>query len=494
MSYTGSVARHAALFLVVTGLGSVVFYVWRLLLAHELQPAEVGLFFAVFSLVGLITGIKDFGTSSAAVKYVAQYRTERKWELLHQTLIWTLLWQLSVFVIGAIVVIVLAKYLAASYFKDLRAVSLIMWIALLGLLTVFENFFFMTFQGFRAIAYYSFMPFLRGLFLLVVTFFLLRFGLGVSAPAVGYVLALALVLVICVVWVRRVHPDLVSRIPKLEWKQFERIAKFSIPVTVGVVGSWVFAYADTLVLTLLRSLTEVGFFTVAQPLAGMMHILPKSLSVVIFPLSSELHALRDSRLVDGVKRVQKYLMAAMLPVGLVIVVFAKPIINILFPPEYAVAAPLLQLLTVAQVLNAVATVNHSILLGVGRPKAFAMVMVGGAGTLILLDLALAAPMGLVGIGIANVAAQFVMLGLSAWKIRDVLPGTAPIRSWLKCTMAGIIMLVLMMLIKNVFSNVYISIIFTATAGAAVYVMMVFALRIINFAEIMQLFRAFLNRS
>ncbi|MEK6823046.1 MAG: oligosaccharide flippase family protein [Nanoarchaeota archaeon] len=126
MSYTRLVIRNAIVFVVLGVLSSIVFYLWRLMLAHPLTPYEFGLFFACFSFIGLVTGLKELGTSSAAVKYIAHYCAKRRWALMRETMIWFFLWQLLCFGVAAVGVLVFLKPLATFYFKDPNATSVML--------------------------------------------------------------------------------------------------------------------------------------------------------------------------------------------------------------------------------------------------------------------------------------------------------------------------------------------------------------------------------
>ncbi len=496
MSYTRLVIRSTVLFVVLTTLGSGALYLWRLLLAHELTPTDMGLFFAVFGFISLVGGIREFGTTSAAVKYVTEYLTTKRYRDMREMVWWMFIWQLSIFLIAAAGVLLFSNLLVKDYFKDPRSFALMMWLLLLSLITVIETVFFTIFQGFKATKEFSMMGFLRGVFALTFTYLFLKLGWGVLAPAVGYVVALVLVMAICGWWVWRLHPSFFTEFPRLRWKMFRTLARFAIPVTIGLIGTWAFSYVDTVVLTYFRSLEEVGLYAVAFSLVMVMRQLPKALSVIVFPVSVELFTLRDARLAEGIRKLHKYLMVGTLPLGLGLIAYGHVVLHLLFPASYIDALDILRLLTVAFVLYAVVAVNSSILLGLGKPRAYSLVMIVGAIINVAFDIILAPHYGLWGIGVANILCQIAMLTLSTVSLHGVLKNTTPWRAWIKTAIAGALFVVVVQVTKQIvlFTNVYLQVAFSLGMACVVYGAVILLLRVVDYKEVLHIARVTLMRA
>lgn len=496
MSYTRLVIRSAIIFMVLTTLGSIALYVWRLLLAHELSPTEMGLFFAVFGFISLVGGIREFGTTSAAVKYVTEYRTKKRFREMREMVWWMFVWQLAIFLIAAVGVIIFSNWLVNDYFRDARSFPLMLWLLVLALITVVETFFFTVFQGFKATKEFSMMGFLRGAFALIFTFLFLRMGWGVLAPAVGYVVALGLVMLVSCWYLWRLHPQFFTEFPRLRWRNFRTLARFAIPVTVGLMGTWAISYVDTVVITYFRTLEEVGLYAVAFSLVMVMRQLPKALSIIVFPVSVELYTLRDARLTEGIRKLQKYLLVATLPLGLGLIAYGHVALNILFPGSYIAALDILRLLTIAFVLFAIVAVNSSILLGLGKPRAYSLVMVVGAIVNVAFDVILAPTYGLWGIGIANILCQIAMLTVSAVSLHGVLKDTTPWRAWLKTAAAGALFVVVVQVSKGLalFSNVYLQVGFSLGAACIAYGAALMLLNVVDYKEVLHIARVTIMRA
>jgi len=485
MSYTKVVVKGTFWFLLFSILSAGVFYLWRLMLTRELSTSDVGLFFAVFSFVNVITNMRELGASSAVVQLVAKYRTQGRWTLLRETLVWLLLWYAFLAAIFIAVVFIAAKPLSAYYFKDIDAVHLIYWLLLMAGFATIYSFLTVAFQGLREIRWYAMMPFAVGIAVLGMTGLLLRRGWGVDAPAAGY--AFAVIVVACLAAWQLTRIEGVQKLfvgpVKLKRQTLNSIFKFGLPASIGTAATWVFASVDPLVLTAQGSLTAVALYSVAQPIAMLLRYVPKAITVVMFPVSVELHTLKDRRLNEGVRQVQKYLMLLLLPIGIPIVTLAPQIIAFLFPPEYGAAAQTLQFLTIAQILGAVALVNTYVLLGMGKPRIFAGILVTGAVLNLLLDLILVPSWGVVGVGIANVVAQAGMLIVSLWKLQTTVDYRTPWRAWMKMGIAGVILVLTMDTAKTMFGPGVLGVGAATLIGIVAYGGSIFLLRALTIDEL-----------
>jgi O-antigen/teichoic acid export membrane protein len=218
------------------------------------------------------------------------------------------------------------------------------------------------------------------------------------------------------------------------------------------------------------------------------------LSVIVFPVSTELFTLRDARLAEGVRKLLKYLMVITLPLGLGLIAYGNVALNILFPSSYAGALDILRLMSIAFVLYAIVTVNCSVLLGLGKPKAYSLVMVLGAIVNVVFDVLLVRGYGLWGIGVANILCQIVMLTVSAWSIHSTLKHTTPWRAWLKTAIAGALFVVVVQLTKNLVANVYVQVGLSLIAACLVYGAAVLLFKVVDIKEIMHIVRVTLKRA
>ncbi len=148
--------------------------------------------------------------------------------------------------------------------------------------------------------------------------------------------------------------------------------------TLLVYGGWVtvsntlgplMTYLDRFFIGSLISMAAVGYYTPPYEALNRANVLPGSLTATIFPAFSSLDASgSQERLEELCVRSLKSLLLALGPMLLLVIFFAREILNVWLGPDFAANGTLvLQLLAVGTLINALAYVPYWLLQGLGRP-------------------------------------------------------------------------------------------------------------------------------
>lgn len=110
---------------------------------------------------------------------------------------------------------------------------------------------------------------------------------------------------------------------------------------------------DIVMLGLMRSNAEVGIYKIAVQGAQLVIFILMAVNTTIGPVISELY---DQKQLEKLKRVitlsARTVLAGSLPVGLVFILWGKPLVSFVFGAQYAGASVPLSILCVGQVVNA----------------------------------------------------------------------------------------------------------------------------------------------
>ena len=172
---------------------------------------------------------------------------------------------------------------------------------------------------------------------------------------------------------------------------------------VGKISNTVNYQIGTIILAFIANEAEIGMFAVASQLATKAMLFPDTLSTVLMP--------RSSLAKDGGKDLVAYSARVTLVVCgfglLLLAIFAKPIIYLLFSAKFAQAVPLLQILCLGVFVRSVCKIFAPYLLGINHPEmASVSVLIG---TLINLGLLwyLYPLIGIKGAAVGMVVSYFV---------------------------------------------------------------------------------------
>ena len=78
VKYTKHAVRGISHIFLFSLIGSFLSYLARIYLARNLTIAEVGLFFAVFTVFSFLELFKDFGLNSALTKYLSEFMVKKQ--------------------------------------------------------------------------------------------------------------------------------------------------------------------------------------------------------------------------------------------------------------------------------------------------------------------------------------------------------------------------------------------------------------------------------
>jgi O-antigen/teichoic acid export membrane protein len=145
-----------------------------------------------------------------------------------------------------------------------------------------------------------------------------------------------------------------------------------------VYGGWVqvsnllnplLGYVDRLVLAATASMSAVGFYTAPYDAINRAWVLPGSLTATLFPAFSSLEAGGSRRQLEELcVRSLKSVLLILGPVLLLVIAFARQILQLWLGPEFAArSTAVLEILAVGALFNAIAILPFSFLQGLGRP-------------------------------------------------------------------------------------------------------------------------------
>ena len=140
-------------------------------------------------------------------------------------------------------------------------------------------------------------------------------------------------------------------------------------LTVSNVVSPLMVYLDRYVIGATLTLSAVSYYTAPYDAVSRLAVFPAALVATLFPAFSALNAAgAQERLRRLFRRGLLYLVAAMAPVTLALMVFARPGLELWLGAEFAAqGARAAQFLLVGILVNAMAQVPYAVLQGVGRP-------------------------------------------------------------------------------------------------------------------------------
>jgi len=210
----------------------------------------------------------------------------------------------------------------------------------------------------------------------------------------------------------------------------QRIRSFAFTVfLLAILDAVVWQKSEILFLERFSTLKEISFYSLAFTLTYMMMQIPAGCSNVLFPAFSELFGHSETgKLRKGYAAATKILALLTVPIGLAGMVAAPAIIGLLYGPEYASSARLLQMLLIAGMVTTFNRPVSSILYSTERQSIILRVSIALAIVNIILDVSLIPFFGAMGAVWANNIAQMTGVAVGLYYLKKYLAYTYPARA------------------------------------------------------------------
>lgn len=189
--------------------------------------------------------------------------------------------------------------------------------------------------------------------------------------------------------------------PVFSWTFLRDMFAFGVPLVPMSLAYWILAMSDRLILGKLASVADVGFYSVAATVVGIMTIFGSALGHAWGPHALEIHEKHPGTAPFFFGRALMYILAAfgMLCVG--ITVLAEEVLSLLVPQQYHIAALAVGPLALGAVASATCQVTA---LGISlsrRTEYFAYYSWTAAAANLILNVTLVPLLGIVGAGLAT---------------------------------------------------------------------------------------------
>jgi len=422
----------------------------RMFLARNLTVAEYGLFYAVFSLISFFSVFRDLGLGSSLVKYIPEFTVNRQFSKIKSAIISVLLIQALSGLFVSAVLFALSDQMALIIFKNSDAALLLkilsIWFFVAAIYPVMQT----TFQGFQNMPAYASINFfnLLAIFLLTV-FFVSALKFGIGGVALAYLLGAVVASFFGLILFARSYRHIFQKKTSITKSLLKKLFSFGLPLLIGSVAGLIISYTDTLMITIFRSLSEVGFYQAAQPTARILWYFPSALGVVLFPMISELWAKKERKLLrEALHFLTKFSFILIIPAAFIFIVFPEIVINLLFGPGYLAGATALQILSAAAVIYTPYLVLAEVMRGIGKTVVLLKTTIIMACFNLFGNLALIPPYGIEGAAVATFLAHLLGFILLLYYARKLVRFTVPASSLTKTALGGFFTLLFIFSLKT----------------------------------------------
>lgn len=403
---TYEIARGASIYFFIFLIGISLDYVAKILVARFLGPDSYGLLNLAFGIFNIIAVIALFGLSIGVTRYVSFYTGKDDWSRVNSTII-----SGRRLVIGssfvASILLILCAGLISRLFDEPNLKNLIIVFALSLPFFMLGVFYMGVLRGFKKVRYaiLSRELFNKGVRVLFIILFIIlgRKLLEISiAYFLGFVGFAAYSIFRFFKTVGKRNNDF----------KFHNVTKelilYSWPLMFSLIFVQTQSKLDSVLLGYFRTAQEVGIYNAALPISQVFIVLSQSFLFIFLPIVSALYAQKKMDDIDLLYKIgTRWITYLSLLIFLIIFLFSKPIIHIMFGDLYLHAEGALKILAVGFFFNSVLVLTGGLLDTIEKTKQHMIGDLIGLATAVMLGFILIPALGVIGTAVAMMSALIV---------------------------------------------------------------------------------------
>ena len=404
-----TVGRRIAINTISNYIGQIVVLAGGLLLTpfliEHLGSSRYGLWVLVSAIVGY-AGLLDLGIANAIVHYVAAFKAQGEPQRA-SALIATALWlYIGLGMLAMMLCVLLAllvpghMHLNAAEQADLAQLMLISAVAVgVGIPCVASNAILRGLQRFDQAN-----AIVVGGTLLSIGSMIAAVNLGWGLP--GMIIANMLVNILSQIpsylLIRRSAPDMPIDLRRAQRSLVREVGRFSWSLFLVNIASQLTSKTDELVISTRLPLAAITPYALGRRLSDVAQLLTYQFVKVLMPVASELHAGNEQQQLRELYVTSSRLaLAAITSVGLVIILLADAILRLWVGPQFAVAAPIVLILTLSNVLDMSNWPAVQVLQGMGKHHPLSIISMMTAAANLGLSLLLLSQFGVIGVALGT---------------------------------------------------------------------------------------------
>ncbi len=354
-------------------LSTVISSVGTIILAGLLTSGDYGLYTIALAAPNLIVNFRDWGVTTAMIKYSAQYRSENNVAKIRSVFVSGFAFEIILGLALSVVSLVLSGFIATTFYTR-PAITQLIQIASFSILTgALVNTATAAFTGMEKMHLNSIMLIIQSVFKTVLIIGLVMFGLGTLGAVDGFSLAVLIAGVIGVLLVYTMYRELPNpNHIKLELIQtIKTMIKYGLPLSIGTILAGFLAYFYIFIMAFfVKDNSLIGSYSVSVNFVVLITFFATPVTTMLFPAFSKLdHAKERETLKNVFQYSVKYAALIVVPVTSLVMALAHPAIFTIFGAKYPEAPLFLALQAMAYLFTAVGSLSAANLInGQGYTK------------------------------------------------------------------------------------------------------------------------------
>ena len=341
-------------------VSTVISAVGTIVIANLLGADNYGLYSIAVLAPNFISVFRDWGVSTAMIKYSAEYNTQQEISKIRSIFVSGFAFEIIVGLALTIFALGISQFLANIYGRP--AIAGLIQITSLAVLTGgLVNIATAAFTGLERMHFNSIMLVVQSIIKTTLLTGLVALGLGTFGAALGFsfgVLVAGVLGLLLVFFMYRALPKSASGSLELI-NTTKTMLKYGFPLSIGAILSAILTqFYGNLMAFFVKDNASIGNYSVALNFVVLITFFATPVTTMLFPAFSKLDFKKERDVLQNVFQYSvKYASLIVMPVAVMVMALAQPAIGTIFPKSYAEAPLYLALLAVVYLFTALGSLS-----------------------------------------------------------------------------------------------------------------------------------------
>ncbi len=448
------ITKGAAITFLGMAIGRTLGYTTRILMARFFGADAYGLFTLAAAILGIATTISLLGIPTGLSRFISFYSGKDDKKRIKGVIKSATKITVPISIISGIIIYFFASDISIYFFNEPK---LIPFLKLFALIIPFSSMFTLIIECFRGFQNMKYKAIIEDVFkptltltLLIVLFFM---GYEIFGAAIAYSVGYIVSSVLGLYLLAKLFPIFRSKIRGISVTK--KLFLFSWPLIITTYLWMIITWTDIIMLGVYKTTQEVGLYSAALTLVGIIPMVEHTFIFIFMPVISELYAKgRKEDIISMHKSVIKWVFMINLSLFLIMIVLSDNILGILFGQEFIIASTTLVILVFGFFLSTIASLTGSGLIIIEKTKLIMVVVLIGSVINFIINLFLIPFFGTVGAAMATSISFIVMAIIRMFFTKKYLGFEFFNINYIKAIISGTIsMIIFYFLIKIIFISV-----------------------------------------
>ncbi|MFH2106802.1 MAG: flippase [Candidatus Micrarchaeota archaeon] len=350
-------------------------FIYLIILTHYFSQGDIGSFYWVLSILGILTIFTDLGMNNAFSRYLPYYYGERKFKELKILIKSTIGIGVGLSFLVSLMTIVFADQLS-SFFGNPGLANIL---RLMGAYLVLNQMFEICrgiLIGRKDIKHAEFGMNIQNISKLVFTlaaFYIL--GPTIYSLILAFMASLLLSVLYGISRSYGLIKEIVFKDQHENAEDYENLLKEIVPfgLTIAIIGSLftLAAYVDKIMIGALMpeeiAAPQIAIYTIAIGLAGLVSIFQTSINRIFFPVISEMLGKKDNKHMERTAEISiKWLLMIIVPTVILLLAFGGYFLELFYGSEYRSGETAMSLIAIGLFISAIGALPGAVLIAMKR--------------------------------------------------------------------------------------------------------------------------------